>query len=438
MNGRQLLTLTIFGVCYVYLSVGRRLKSVVVWAVALLLVGLGLTTPAAALRSINWNVIGTFLGTSVVAHLFSRSGVPLLLARKLVERSRTEGTAMLLVCLLGGFVSAWVDNVATILIVAPVALAMADHMGEDPTPFIIGLALSSNLQGSATLIGDAPSMILAGYSGMGFNDFFWFMGRAGLFFAVQFGAAASALVLRRLFRKNAEPVAPIPVTPVSSWVPTVLLAGTIAALALLNVFDVSFPYKTGAACVAAGAIGTCWHYAPRLGAFGLRGVARNVADRLRWFNWDTVFLLMGLFVVVGSLSEVGLVDLIADAIRSVTGGSLLLTFLALVWISVILSGFIDNIPYVTALVPVVIALGKSTGGGPRDVYALLFGLLIGATVGGNITPIGASANVVSVAMLERRGLHVSFGRFMRIGVPFTVVATLAATAFIWVFWILIP
>jgi Na+/H+ antiporter NhaD/arsenite permease-like protein len=434
VSRQQILTLAIFGACYVYLCVGRKHKAVVVWAVSALLLALGLVSPGAALRSINWNVIGTFVGTSVVAHFFSRSGVSLLLAKILVDRSRTEGMAMLLMCLLGGFVSAWVDNVATVLILAPVAFAMAEHMEVDPGPFIIGLTVSTNLQGSATLIGDAPSMILAAYSGMGFNDFFWFLGRPGLFFAVQTGALASMLVLGRLYQGNRQAPSPFPAVRITSWVPTILLLGIIVALTLLNLFPVAFAYKAGVTCMAAAAAGVVWYYARRIRSGGARGIAAHAASRLRRFPWGTVFLLMGLFVLVSSLSEVGLIGIIAEAIRRVTGGSLFLTFLALVWISVILSGFIDNIPYVTALVPVVLALGKSMGGGPRDAYVLLFGLLIGATVGGNMTPIGASANVVSVAMLEQRGHRVSFGRFMRIGVPFTVVATLAATAFVWVVW----
>lgn len=438
MNRQQLITLVLFGVCYVYLCVGRKWKAPVVWAFVVAFVALGFIPVRAALASINLNVLGTFAGTFVVAHMFAESGVPLLLARGIVARSRHEGAAVILVCLLGGFVSAWVDNVATILIVAPVAFTMAEHLEVDPTPFLIGLTLSTNLQGSATMIGDAPSMILAAYSGMNFNDFFWMQGRPGLFFAVQAGAAASVIILAALFRRYRDRPEPLPRARVTSWVPAWLLLGIIAVLAGLNIAGVRFEYKAGATCVAAAAVGLAWFYARKVRRSGLREAVRHVGRKAAGFDWNTLFLLAGLFVVIGTLSEVGLIDVIATAVRSVTGGRFLPTFLAIVGISVILSGFIDNIPYVTALVPVVMSLGKSMGSSPREVSLLLFGLLIGATVGGNITPIGASANVVAVHMLEHRGHKVGFGRFMRIGVPFTAIAVLASCAFLWVFWKLIP
>ncbi len=438
MSRQQVITLALFGVCYVYLCVGRKWKAPVVWAFVVAFVALGFIPVRAALASINLNVLGTFAGTFVVAHMFAESGVPLLLARGIVARSRHEGAAVILVCLLGGFISAWVDNVATILIVAPVAFAMAEHLEVDPAPFLIGLTLSTNLQGSATLIGDAPSMILAGYSGMTFNDFFWMRGRPGLFFAVQAGAAASVVVLAVLFRRYRDRPEPLPRVRVTSWVPAWLLLGIIVVLAALNVTGVRFEYKAGATCMAAAAAGLGWYYWRRIRKSGLREAARHARRKAAGFDWSTLLLLSGLFVVIGTLSEVGLIDVIATAVRSVTGGRFLPTFLAIVGISVILSGFIDNIPYVTALVPVVLSLGKSMGSSPREVSLLLFGLLIGATVGGNITPIGASANVVAMRMLEHRGHRVGFGRFMRIGVPFTIIGVAAAVGFLLVFWKLVP
>jgi Na+/H+ antiporter NhaD/arsenite permease-like protein len=217
-----------------------------------------------------------------------------------------------------------------------------------------------------------------------------------------------------------------------------MTARQIIVLAVLNILRVPFVYKNGVTCLAAGAIGLFWYYL-RLGRReGLRGVWQHMRRKASVFPWDTLLLLAGLFVLVGTLSEVGLIGAIARGIQALTGGNLFLTFLALVWISVILSGFIDNIPYITALVPVILSLGAAMGASAREVFLLLFGLLVGGTVGGNLTPIGASANVVAIGMLGQRGHHVGFGRFMRIGVPFTIVATVAAAGFIWLFWRVIP
>lgn len=434
MSGRQILVLALFLACYVYLCAGRRWKPAVVWAGALVFLALGVITPAEALASLNLNVLGTFAGMVVLARLFAASGVPLRVAEGIVAHSRSTGRAIVLVCLLGGFLSAWVDNVATVLIVAPVAFALAEHLRADPAPFLIGVAVSSNLQGSATLIGDAPSMVLAGFAGMEFGDFFWMLGRPGLFFAVQVGALASLVVLAWIFRGRRErPSAMTPVR-VTSWLPAGLLAATVVALAALNLFHVPFAYKNGVTCLAAAAVGVAWHCGGIARREGAPRACATLVRKARTFPWSTVGLLAGLFVLVAALGEAGLVDAIAHGINAVTGGSLALTFLALVWVSVLLSGFIDNIPFVTAIVPVVQHLAVELGATPAQGMVLLFGMLIGATVGGNLTPIGASANVVAVGMLEQRGSHAGFGRFMRIGVPFTVVATLASTAFLWLFW----
>ncbi len=426
--------LIVFLACYAYLCVGRRWKPAVVWAGALAFVALRVVTPAEALASLNLNVLGTFAGMVVLARLFAASGVPLLVAEGIVVRSRSTGRAIVLVCLLAGFISAWVDNVATVLIVAPVAFALAEHLRADPVPFLVGVAVSTNLQGSATLIGDAPSMVLAGFTGMEFGDFFWMRGRPGLFFAVQVGALASLVVLAWIFRGRREkPLAMAPVR-VTSWLPTGLLAATIAALAALNLFHVPFAYKNGVTCLTAAVVGVAWRCGGILRREGPRRACGTLLRKVGKFPWSTVALLAGLFVLVTALGAAGLIDVIAHGINTLTGGSLPLAFLALVWLSVLLSGFIDNIPYVTALVPVVQRLAADMGATPTQGLLLLFGMLIGATVGGNLTPIGASANVVAVGMLEHRGSHVGFGRFMRIGAPFTVVATLAATAFLWLFW----
>ncbi|MFQ5861736.1 MAG: SLC13 family permease [Candidatus Brocadiales bacterium] len=389
---------------------------------ALSLVFLGVVSPWEALTSINWNVMGIFVGTLVVAELFMLSKMPAYLAELLVNRAGNVCTAMLLVCCLTSVLSAFVENVATVLIVAPIALAIADRLAVCPSLFIISLAICSNLQGTATLIGDPPSMILAGWTGMTFNDFFFYQGRPSIFFAVEIGALASFAVLYLLFRGYRQPVGVIEVEKVSSWIPTWMLVLLILALATASFLDPGFGYMAGAICMAFGVVGILWYKT----SFG-----GNMRDFVTGLDWNTTLFLMGIFVIVGSLNSAGWVNDIAVAIKGISGDNLFGAFFLIVSLSVIFSAFIDNVPYLLAMIPVSQQLGQDIHNSPM---LLLFGLLVGSCLGGNITPVGASANIVGVGLLRKRNVQVSFMGFTRIGLPFTIAAVVSSSVFLWIVW----
>jgi Na+/H+ antiporter NhaD/arsenite permease-like protein len=371
---------------------------------------------------INWNVIGIFVGTLILAEVFILSKVPALLADILVNRSKNVGIAILWVCALASLISAFVENVATVLIVAPIALELSRKLKVSPVPFLIGLAISSNLQGTATLIGDPPSMILAGNLSLNFNDFFIFQGKPGIFFAVELGAVSSFLVLYGFYRRYRQPVIAIPREKVTSWVPTWLLFGMIVALAVSPIWDPEFRFLGGLICLFFGGVGLVWQSLQK------KEMARNIWKR---YDWDTTFFLAGIFVLVGILEVVGLIDLLTDVLVSTLGSNPFVNFLFIVWFSVLISGFIDNVPYITAMIPVTIKLSSELG---LEPYLLTFGLLIGSCLGGNITPIGAAANIVSVGILHREKYPTSFMQFVKIGLPFTVAATVVSFIFVWFVW----
>ncbi len=374
-----------------------------------------------ALSSINYNVLGVFVGTMILSGLFIFSGVPAYLATKLVDRAKTVGMALLSVCILSGFISSFVENVATVLIVAPIAFEVAKKLKTNPIPFLIGIAVSSNLQGCATLIGDSPSIILALSSGMNFLDFFWMKGRPGITFAVELGALASFCVLFVLFRKYKQPVEKIEEVKVKTWFPTLLLGLMMLTLALSSFIQNKPVYTIALICLTYGAVGLVWHE--------LRH--RESLSLLKDLDWNTFFFLIGIFVLVGSLTSAGVIEDIAKFITAFTQGNKLLAFSIIVWLSVILSAFVDNIPYTVAMIPVAKLIAASLGTSP---YLFLFGLLIGASLGGNITPIGASANVVAVGLLRKKGYPVKFSDFVKIGLPFTLAAVSAAYLFLWLVW----
>ncbi len=374
-----------------------------------------------AFLSINFNVLGVFLGTMILSGLFIYSNVPGFLASRLVGKSKNVGAAILFLCLLAGFISSFTENVATVLIVAPIAFEVAKKLKANPIPFLIGIAISSNLQGSATMIGDSPSIVLAMSHRMNFMDFFWMKGKPGIAFAVEIGAIASFIVLYLLFRKYKQGVQKIEEIKIKTWVPTILMTLMIISLGASSFIQNKPYYSIALICLFFGGIGLLWH---KLFAKEQFSFTKNI-------DWRTFFFLIGVFVLIGALSRVGLIQDIAGFISGLTNGNIFLTFTLIVWISVLCSAFIDNIPYVIAMIPVANILALNTGARPE---LFLFGLLIGATLGGNITPIGASANIVSIGMLRDRGYKVSFGEFLKIGLPFTLAAVTSAYIFLYLTW----
>ncbi|MEI8349250.1 MAG: SLC13 family permease [Candidatus Omnitrophota bacterium] len=418
----RFLTLTLFVFAYllfIFLP-GKRTYIALIASCALIIsrcIGL-----REAFFVINWNVMGIFVGTLVIADLFMESRMPAYLAELIVNRSKNTCIAMLFICALTGFISAFVENVATVLIVAPIALALSKKLHISPVKLLIAIAISSNLQGTATLIGDPPSMLLGGFAKMNFMDFFFYKGKPSIFFAVQAGALVSFVVLYYIFRKEKKQVELLRVEKIKSLVPTFLLVALIIALAISSFFDTGFSFLAGTICLITAFLGLLWD------AFANKG---NFIARIKALDWETTFFLVGVFILVGSLTLTGWIDVSAGFLSQLIGQNIFLGFVLLVTISVVLSAFIDNVPFLAAMLPVTVSVAQKLSVEPT---VFLFGLLIGTSLGGNITPIGASANIVSVGILKKEGYQVKFMDFVKIGLPFTIVAVLAACCFVWVVW----
>ena len=430
----QLLTGIIFCAVYLYVILSKKHMATALWVG----VGLLVVTPLlfghgsvfvpgdlfrmedGAWTAINWNVMGIFAGTLLVADVFIYSRVPTVLSDWLIAKTPNVCWALLGVCFLSSFISVFAANVATVLIVAPIAIELAKKLKVSPAPFLIGIAISSNLQGTATLIGDPPSMILAAKYGMNFNDFFWFQGKAGIFFAVQVGAVASFAVLWLMFRKYKQPVIEIEPVKARSWFPTAVMGIMILLLALGSVFDPDFLWFGGLSCMVCGGVTVAWLY---------RRERDSSLRILKSYDWSTTMFLMGVFMMVYALTSTGIVDTAAGWVHALTGDSVLSAFILVVAFSALLSAFVDNIPYLAAMLPLVAKLGEGLVIG--DNMVLAYGLLIGSCLGGNITPIGASTNVVAYSMLHKMGEETSFLGFVKIGLPFTLAATAAAGLFVW-------
>ncbi len=411
----------IFFASYCLLVIFRSWKSRILWIGIAAGMIAGLVAAEDIIHDINWNVMGIFAGTLFLAEFFIISGVPAAIASFLVRKSANSGIAFLYVCVLSSVLSAFIENVAVVLIVAPIALDIARKVKVSPIPVLIGIAVASNLQGTATLIGDPPSMILANFQKMNFNDFFVYRGEPGIFFAVEAGAIISMAILYLFFRKRSRRIEFEQKEKVNTFVPTLLITIMVIGLALSSLIDPDFEWFGGTLCLALAVV--C------LVVNGSK--PGRTAYIIRRFDWSTTAFLAGVFVIVGMLERTGLITGLAAFIGSHIGSSRPIAFLVIVWGSVAFSAFIDNVPYITAMIPVVQAMARSMGGGEE---LLVFGLLIGACLGGNITPVGASANVVSVGILRKQGYPVSFGKFVKVGLPFTIAATLAGSAVIYLVW----
>ncbi len=376
--------------------------------------------------AINWNVIMMIAGTMGIVTLFIETGMPARLADILLQKTPNACWAVVALALFAGVISAFVDNVATVLMVAPVGLAISQKIKINPVPVIIAIAVSSNLQGAATLVGDTTSILLGDYADMSFIDFLFWQGKFSIFWAVELGAVATAAILYVIFRKEKAPVLSEQMTEVTDYVPGYLMIAVVVCLILASFFTI--PYvdgiKNGLICLILcvyAVARACWKS-------GDRAPLKLVMKEM---DIATLLMLTGLFVVIAGISEAGVIDAVAGFFAKIGGGNVFLLYLIIVFASVVLSAFIDNIPYVAAMLPVVESLAGQLG---LDPVVLYFGLLTGATLGGNCTPFGASANVAGIGILRKAGYEVKNSDFFRIGIPFTLTAVVVGAAFIWLVW----
>lgn len=386
-----------------------------------------------ALGEIDWNVIMMIAGTMGTVYLFIESKMPQLMSDVLISKMPNMKWVVIALSLFAGVVSAFVDNVATVLMIAPVALAFCKKVNISPVSSIICIAVSSNLQGAATLVGDTTSILLAKQAGLDFSDFFVHDGHLGMFWVVEAGAIASALIIWFMFRKEKNKVDFEGRTKVEDKFPTFLLIGTVVALIAVSFIpykDTALPgqfYKpditNGVICVA----------------FFLVGIIRElfkkntdiIKNAFKEIDYYTIVLLTGLFVVIGGIKSAGVIDVIGDAIASLGSGSVFVVYTIIVWMSVILSAFIDNIPYTATMLSIVPVIAAEVGIEPTLLY---YGLLCGATLGGNLTPIGASANITGIGILRKEGYEVKSTTFMKYGIPFTLAAVITGYIMLWLIW----
>ena len=385
-----------------------------------------------ALSAVDYNVLMMIAATMGLVSLFIESRMPARLAELMMTKTPNVMWAVTALALFAGVISAFVDNVATVLMVAPVGLAISRKLKVSPVPVLIAIAVSSNLQGAATMVGDTTSMLLGGFAGMNFMNFFWMLGKPGIFWGVELGALASAFVLMFLFRHDKSPISAKVETEVEDYFPSYLMIATVLLLIIVSFLPAPeapfllalYNLRSGLSCMLLCLVGVVRACIRSKGALPLKMVLREL-------DKETLLLLFGLFMVIEGIRSAGVIDAAAGIFYELAGDSPFLLYTLIVVVSVLLSAFIDNIPYVATMLPVVQGIAALMGAEP---YVFYFGLLTGATLGGNLTPIGASANITAIGILRKNGETVTTRDFLRIGVPFTLSAVLAGYIYIWLVW----
>lgn len=420
----QTLALILFLITYVLMIALSDKRPYVALVSAVISVAVGIMPASRVFSAVDWNVLMMLAGTMGTVSLFIASKMPNRLADLILQKTPNVMWVAVAMSIFAGVVSAFVDNVATVLMIAPVGFAICRRLNISPVMMLICISVSSNLQGAATLVGDTTSIMLGGYANMDFLDFLFMQGKPSIFWAVELGALATVPVIMLLFHREKGKVTMSKLTEVEDYFPSVLLAATVILLIAASFIPDKPAVTNGLICLSIFAIGLIQSVVKEKSFAGARAALKDI-------DFMTLVLLGSLFIVIAGLTEVGVIERISQMFVRVGGSNLFVMYSLIVWGSVLMSAFIDNIPYVATMLPVVTGISAMMGCSP---YVLYFGLLTGATLGGNLTPIGASANIATIGILQKEGCKVRTQDFLKVGVPFTLTAVTVGYLFCWFVW----
>ena len=408
----------VFLIAYALIATERFDRTLIALLAGLSLVAVGIIDQDEAFRAVDWNVIFLLAGMMVIAGALRQTGFFRWLGVRSAQLSRGNPVRLLVaLSLVTAVVSAFIDNVTTVVLLTPVVLSISRTLGISPVPYLVSIILASNIGGTATLIGDPPNILIGSASGL---DFMAFLVNLTPVIVVVFCAFAVTMVL--LFRgqlqvpderreASLEAVHEEIITDRGLLIRTLVILGLVIVGFLVH-----------------GLLGIEVATIALLGATVLLLVSGiDVNEALRGVEWVTLFFFVGLFILVEAVVRTGIVSGIANGILEATGGDPGATALALLWFSAGASAIIDNIPYTATAIPIVDQL--IAAGLPSD--ALWWSLALGACLGGNLTIVGASANVVVANLAERGGHPIRFWLFLRYGAVVTLASMIISSAYVW-------
>lgn len=420
----MILALILFIITYPLMMIFSTKREIIVIISSILFTLLGIINFKEAITAINYDALLIIIGTMGIVGFFIESKMPCLMADYLLKKVTDTKWAIVVLAMLAGIVSAFVDNVATVLMVAPIGLAICKKLNISPVNALIAISVSSNLQGAATLIGDTTSIILGSYANMNFVEFFFVEGKPSIFFAVELGAIVTIPVMLFLFRKYKTKIPKGEITKISDYFPTILIILNIVLLIINSFLPTNSIITNGVICIALYIIGIIY-YIIRKRNFKI------IKNSLKAIDLKTIIMLAGIFVVIAGITKAGLIQQLSNIFIKIGKNNIFIIYTVITFGSVFLSSFIDNIPYVATMLPVVSQIATTAN---APIYLLYFGLLSGATLGGNLTPIGASANITTIAILKKEGYNVKLKDYFKIGIPFTLAAVITGYLYIWFVW----
>ena len=389
---------------------------------AALLIAAGIIAPDTALwDGIEWKVLTIYWGYGMLALAFRESLLPAWLGVLILRHIKKEKYVLLLLCTLAAILSSFMANPVVVIILAPLFIDIAEKLKSNLFVYLVGLAISSNVVTTVTMVADPPALIVASKTGMQFLDFYWFQGKIGLGTISVVGLISAMLVLLYKFRTMDNRTEGIDekTVRIRSHIPLIIFLASIVLLSL--------PIMTaGIPLVNQGTVGFL------VGAASLLYNRKNAGAMHKEFDWASIFFLVGIFIIIAAVEKVGLLRDFADWMASTGLKSPTAYLFIFVWLSVLLSSFIDNVPYTVLMIPVCSYVGSNLGVNPFVFY---FGMLVGCGIGGNITPVGATANVLACGMLEKRGYRIDLMKYMVISVPFSVAATAVPHLLLQLIWL---
>ena len=423
--GQSLIALAIFLVTYALIISEKLHRAIAALLGGTLLIILGIVSQEKAIHHIDWNTLGLLIGMMIIVGITRKTGVFQYLAVKAVKWAKGEPVYILIaLATVTAFLSAFLDNVTTVLLIVPVTFTITDRLGINPIPFLISQVLASNIGGTATLIGDPPNIMIGSQTHLDFLDFL-----VNLTPVVVVIHVVTMFILYLLYRKDFS---------VSQEVKQQLLTlnevDEIKDFALLK----KSLFVLGLVILGFILHGVLHLESATIALFGaalLLTITRDEPEEvLLTVEWPSIFFFLGLFIVVGGLVETGVIDRVARWGLEATKGNFTLTGMLILWLSAIASAFVDNIPFVATMIPLIHKMGALAGMTPQALEPLWWALSLGACLGGNGTIIGASANVIVAGLAEKNGYPISFIGFMKLAFPLMLVSIVISMVYLLLFY----
>ncbi len=422
-NPHFLPAIIIFLIAYGIIISEKFNRTVIALIAAVLMVVFHIFNQEQALEFIDFNTVGLLIGMMIIVNILKRTGIFQYVAIKTAKLSKgSPWRIMVYFAIITAVSSALLDNVTTILLIAPVTFVITETLGLNAIPFLLTEVFSANIGGLATSIGDPTIIMISGATGLSFTDVLFNLGPIVLIIFT-----VVLLILKLIFHKqlhisedNKKKIEQFDVSKAITD-PTLLKKSGIILLLTIAGFATHHAIGIESATIAL------------LGAGILLLISKvDVEEVLEEVEWPTIFFFMGLFVMVGALETVGVLEVLASGLISLTGGSVMITSLLILWVAAIASAFLDNIPFVATMIPLILNIGQMTG---MDTTALWWSLALGACLGGNGSIVGASSNVIVSGMLHKKGYKLSFGDFLKIGFPIMIIAVAISTVYILIFYV---